>query len=948
MSVKWASNARRHGDVASTLQVVQARKSLALGERLTISRLSGFAGRLLLAAHETRRNIVRVETIAQLNRSLAARYRIDREIGSGGMATVYAAEDVKHGRSVALKVLKPDLGALLGIDRFLREIRVTATLQHPNLLPLFDSGDAEGALYYVMPLVEGESLRARLERELQLPVDEVVRIASAVASALEYAHGRGVIHRDLKPENILLHGGEPLVADFGIALAVSKAGGERVTQTGLSLGTPRYMSPEQATGDRVIDARTDIYSLGAVVYEMLTGEPPHSGGTAQALVARILTDRPRSVRTLRASVPEHVALAVDKALEKVPADRWSSARQFADALSGRLRIESTVSAGTRADSEAARSRVRPGTLVLTVTAIVLAIVSAVGWWRATRSLQEPVIGFAMGLPPDVFMAYGWDFPIAISPDGRTIAFVGEKGREKQLYLKRSEEAHAYAVAGTAGASAPTFSPDGGSLAFIANGQLRRMPVNGGSSVEIQSGKLATQGWPRLTASWTKPNTIVVTPIRGSGLRPVIHTVSALGGTPVAVTRLDSSANEAAQRWPVALDDGKTVLYTSYPAGNDMSTARLGVASLATGRAVRLDVKAVRALGMVDDFLIFVTAAGELRAVRVDLERGQLRGEPITLIEGVKIAGGGPVAAALSPNGTLIYVAGNSREQQLTLIDRTGAKRHIGERRDYDVVRAAPNGRFIAADIDGVSSDVWIYDLEAGTLSPLKANGDRYDPSWSPDSRWVYYVAYGKTADSLFRRAADGSGSEMFVAVTPEQYALDPTATTLLLYSGPNSEKGVKPARVRRLEGDTTTRELPGSSGHEYAFRFSPDGRWLAMVSDESGRSQVHVRPVSAPSPRVQVSTAQGGEPVWSVDGKELFYRDGENFIAAELDFSGGAVVKRRTTLFPDEYDVWGDPAQYDVLRDGRFVAVSHGNERDQVIVIRNWRDQVRARLRGSH
>jgi len=222
----------------------------------------------------------------QLNTALTGRYTVDRLIGEGGMATVYLARDVRHQRKVALKVLRPDLGAVLGVDRFLSEIQVTANLQHPNLLPLFDSGAADSLLFYVMPYIEGESLRARLDREKQLPVDEAVRIAAAVASALDYAHRQGVIHRDLKPENILLHEGQPLVADFGIALAVSNAGGTRITQTGLSLGTPQYMSPEQATGDRAIDGRTDTYSLGAMTYEMLTGDAPHTGSTSQAIIAR--------------------------------------------------------------------------------------------------------------------------------------------------------------------------------------------------------------------------------------------------------------------------------------------------------------------------------------------------------------------------------------------------------------------------------------------------------------------------------------------------------------------------------------------------------------------------------------------------------------------------------------------------------------------------------------
>src|SRR5687767_11100491 len=224
------------------------------------------------------------DALQNLTSALSGRYAVDREIGAGGMATVYLARDVRHERKVALKVLRPELGAVLGVERFLAEIKVTANLQHPNLLPLFDSGEANGLLFYVMPFVEGETLRARLQRERQLPVDEAVRIAVAVANALDYAHSHHVIHRDLKPENILIQQGQPVVADFGIALAVSRAGGQRVTQTGLSLGTPQYMSPEQATGNRHIDGRSDIYSLGAILYEMLAGDPPHTASTAQAII----------------------------------------------------------------------------------------------------------------------------------------------------------------------------------------------------------------------------------------------------------------------------------------------------------------------------------------------------------------------------------------------------------------------------------------------------------------------------------------------------------------------------------------------------------------------------------------------------------------------------------------------------------------------------------------
>src|SRR5687767_11505451 len=270
--------------------------------------------------------------IDRLSRALAASYRIDREIGAGGMATVYVAQDVRHDRKVAIKVLHPELSAVIGADRFLAEIKTTAALQHPHILPLFDSGTADGLLFYVMPFVDGETLRTKLAREKQLPISDAVRITREVANALDYAHRRGVIHRDIKPENILLHEGQALVADFGIALAVQSAGGQRMTQTGLSLGTPQYMSPEQAMGEREIGARSDVYSLGAVAYEMLVGEPPFVGPTSQAVFAKVMTEDARPLIPQRRSVPPEVEAAVLRSLEKLPADRFGSAAEFASAL----------------------------------------------------------------------------------------------------------------------------------------------------------------------------------------------------------------------------------------------------------------------------------------------------------------------------------------------------------------------------------------------------------------------------------------------------------------------------------------------------------------------------------------------------------------------------------------------------------------------------------------
>jgi dipeptidyl aminopeptidase/acylaminoacyl peptidase len=342
----------------------------------------------------------------QLRAALADRYRLERELGQGGMATVYLAHDLKHDREVALKLLRPELGAVLGADRFLAEIKISAGLDHPHILTLIDSGAADGFLYYVMPYVRGETLRQRLTREKQLAIDEALKITRQVASALDYAHRKGVIHRDIKPENILLQEGEAVLADFGIALAVREAGGNRLTETGLSLGTPQYMSPEQATGDRALDARSDVYSLAAVLYEMLTGEPPVTGATAQAMIAKLMTERPTRVRTVRDTVPEAVDAAIAKALSKVPADRFATAAAFGDAL------------GTGPATTATAPRRLPWVLGGTAV-IIAAVATAVLLGRGKGAGAAPA-----AYAPDRQVTFSGDVGrLALAPDGRTVVYI---------------------------------------------------------------------------------------------------------------------------------------------------------------------------------------------------------------------------------------------------------------------------------------------------------------------------------------------------------------------------------------------------------------------------------------------------------------------------------------------------------------------------------------------
>ena len=411
------------------------------------------------------------DPVTRLNAALEGRYAIERELGEGGMATVYLAKDLKHNRNVALKVLKPELAAVVGAERFLAEIQVTANLQHPHILPLFDSGEAEGFLFDVMPCVEGETLRDRIDREKQLPVDEAVALASKVAGALQHAHEHGVIHRDIKPGNILLQDGEPVVADFGIALAVGAAGSNRLTETGLSLGTPYYMSPEQATGDQAVGASTDTYALGSVLYEMLTGDPPYMGSTAQAVLGQIISAKPISATEKRPSIPANVDAAVRKALEKLPADRFSSAQDFVRAL-GDEHFRYGAAAGT--EPGAAVSSWNRLSLATSTFAAALALV--LGWVL----LRPPEPG--MVVRSSVTLAADQQLPVnnvgglvAFSPDGTALVYQGPS----ELWLRRLSDPEPQPILGTDGGVGPAISPDGATVAFVAGTSLRTVPLQGG-------------------------------------------------------------------------------------------------------------------------------------------------------------------------------------------------------------------------------------------------------------------------------------------------------------------------------------------------------------------------------------------------------------------------------------------------------------------------------------
>ena len=877
-----------------------------------------------------------MEDQERLAKALADRYRIEREIGRGGMATVYLAEDLKHDRKVAVKVLKPELAAILGAERFLSEIKVTANLQHPHILPLHDSGEADSFLFYVMPYVEGESLRAKVDREKQLSVEEALGISTSVANALDYAHRQGVIHRDIKPGNILLHDGQALVADFGIALAVSAAGGNRITETGLSLGTPEYMSPEQATGDRELDARSDVYSLGAVLYEMLSGDPPHVGSTVQAVIGKLLTDRPRPVRELRDTVPIHVELALDRALARLPADRFSSGVEFAEALAGRG--FSKLESGRRTETETRAVGVqkdrkdpfhwRSG--VIPVAALALGFLT--GWWMwATDSDPSRQVGwFSFDVEP-ADANYG--SPIDVASAGDRVVYVGvsEEGGQ-QLFRRDLDEPAPIPIAGTASPllGIPTISPDGQSVGFYSDQAYRVVSVEGGTVRPI-----TTMGANARGADWGPDNVIVFQAESGSGLSKV----SAEGGVVTPVTTPDSAAGELGHRWPHVLPDGKSVLFTIWK--GQPETAGIGMASLETGEHEEL-LPGTAPRYLSSGHLVFATPVGALRAVGFEPKRGSLQGDPFTVLDSIVVDADGAAHYGLSDSGTLAFFS--SPAQQIpVLVDRNGRKESLPiDAQDFTSPRFSPDGGRVAV---GALENVWVFEAGPGTFTPLTFEGGFY-PLWTDSGRTV-----------LFSR---DDGSDVNIFEVPVDRANDPAP--VLLEDGQHRTQSVTQdgrfVMIRMNVGGqydlwVLDRETENGFGPwltteflERAPTFSPGGNWVAYSSNESERDEVYVRPFPGPGGQVRVSTDGGWEPAWSPSGRELYYRTGNQMVAVSVELGDRfRQLSQPRVLFEGRYKGYGWSRQYDPHPSGEgFLMLEADPEPAGITVVMNWFQGELARL----
>ncbi len=865
----------------------------------------------------------------RLAAALADRYRIERELGQGGMATVYLAEDLKHNRKVAIKVLRREVAAVIGAERFLREIRTTANLQHPHILSLFDSGvvslpgvsgDPTGRLYYVMPYVEGESLRDRLAREKQLPVADAVRIATEVAGALDYAHRRGIVHRDIKPENILLQDGSALVADFGIALAVTTAGGSRITESGFSIGTPQYMSPEQGMAEREISNRSDIFALGCVTYEMLVGNPPFTGISLQAIMARVMTEQPASIRQVRDRVTPAVEEAVFTALAKSPADRFASAAQYASALTN---PGNSTPTGTSA-APGVRQASSPVKWPM-VALGVLALLAAWGWLRpkpaTTRNVPARV---TIPIAPDRLLALE-DKAFDISPDGSQIVYVGESEGRNVLFLRPLADFEARPLQGTDGASGPFFSPDGQWIGFAAGGKLKKVLRTGGAPIE-----LASIGGTWGGGVWRRDGTIFY-----ANAGNVLYRIPEAGGTPAPIELKASPSplvgtSRGAVRSPSLLPDGEHALVSI-----DQSVAAV---TLSTGET-RTVVAGRSGLYLPTGHLLFDETEGRMRLVRFDPEKLAIDGSAVPAFEAFRSPGGGPAQVAVSANGTLVYVAGGFN-RTLVRVDRNGRESPLPfPPRGYRFPRLSPDGLHLAVTIDPRPSQIWVIDLAKTTSIPVTSAGHNIAAVWSPSGNQLAFTHSGFVTQWA-RWPFDHVIHTVEPMVSPPGlYAHGWTRTHGL--TGQVFDTGGRSIVSYQLSDSLTTRLSPPDAG-EWEPETSRDDAWLAYASVVTGPSEVYVRPFAG-GEAVQISNGGGVEPRWSADDHTLYYRHGSHIMAVPVQ-----THPRFETLGParevlaGSYD-FSQEDNWDLAPDGSIILV-RGDPASigKFMVVTNWFDEIRA------
>ncbi|MGA7793132.1 MAG: protein kinase [Candidatus Acidiferrales bacterium] len=876
-------------------------------------------------------------------------YEVVAQIGAGGMGEVYQAHDTKLGRDVAVKVL-PEAFAhdAERLSRFQREAKMLAALNHPNIATIHGLEQSGGTHYLVMELVPGDTLQQRVKRDGAVPIEEALAIAKQIAEALEAANEKGIIHRDLKPANVkVTPEGKVKVLDFGLAKAFegdatsedmsnSPTLSRAATMQGVILGTAAYMSPEQARG-KVVDKRTDIWAFGCVLYELLTGKQAFHGEDVTDIVAAVVRAEP-DWTALPANISPSIRVLLQRCLRK------DKRQRFSDATDVRIEIEDAIAAPK--DSAVTQAApVSTSKLLAAVAAItaIIAVVASWALWRSMRPVEHPLVRLDVDLGPDVSLGSIAGADEIISPDGTRIVYVSQR----RLFTRRLDQPNATELAGTQGAYAPFFSPDGQWVAFFTASNLRKVSVEGGSAITLCNASFDAGG------SWGEDGNIIAALSVSGGL----SRIRSSGGTPTPVTDLQNG--EQTHRWPQILPGGKAVLFTAGITTAAFDGANIEVMSLADHRTKTLVRGGTYGRYLPSGQLVYVNR-GTLFAVPFDVDRLEVHGTPAPVLDQVGYNSvQGSAQLDFSQTGTLIYRSGGAGGELLTVASVDGAGKTqplLAKPGGYGRPSMSPDGQRLALEVaEGSGTDIWLYEWQRDTMTRLTFTGSAAAPLWSPDGRYIAFLA---TGGGMYVIRSDGSGKPQPLtqskniqapwSFTPDGkrlafYELD-SKTSFDLWTVPleSDSAGLRAGKPEVFLQTPADERTPS---------FSPDGRWLAYVSDESGTFQVYVRAFPDRGGKWQISNSGGWLPMWSRNGHELFFEALDNHIMV------AAYTVKGDSFVADKPRVWSEKQiggltltsrNVDPAPDGkRIVALmpaetAEGQKaQNHVIFLMNFFDEVR-------